>query len=118
MIRTTVIFIDDAPRNWQQLGHYIYIGSPQVDASDIPFDGAPFATPYVVPRDGSALDCWTRYRDKLMLHDDGQAICDLATQQLHGRVLLCDCGSKMWCHGNILASVADGCWQFGQKVPA
>lgn len=117
-MRTTVVMIEHAVRNWRSLGHYIYIGSPQIDADDVAFDGTPFSTPYSVPRNGEPLDCWTQYRNKLMLHDDGQEICDLATQKLHGRVLVCDCGSKVWCHGNILALVADGLWNFGQKVPA
>ena len=111
---TTVINICDAPQGWRSNPKYIYIGEPQIEG-DIEFDGSPFATPFSVPKDGDALKCWMKYQDQLLC--ECEEIFDKAIQQLPGKVLICDCKSRL-CHGQILASIADGHLQFKGAIYA
>lgn len=115
---TTVINIADAPIAWRNNPKYVYIGSPRMDGC-IGFTGYPFNTCFSVPKDGKEpLDCWLKYRDRLLLEPEGEALCHKITQQLTGKVLVCDCRSRLWCHGNILVDVAEGKWHFQGAVHA
>ena len=94
---------------------YVYIGSPRMEG-DIEYDGSPFGTPFSVPKDGdSAVAIWMKYLHHIT-RECGE-IFDQA-QELDQTVLVCDCESGRWCHGTIVAGVANGHLQFEGAVSA
>lgn len=115
MTTTVVINILDAPPGWRSNPKYIYIGAPKI-CGDIEFDGSPFATPFSVQKDGTAFECYMKYQQQILY--DCEEIFDKAVQRLPGNVVVCDCQSRLLCHGRILAAIADGQLQFQGAIHA
>lgn len=112
---TTVIQLSNAPKSWRGNPLYIYIGGPQTHG-DIEFDGSPLATPFSVPKDGDALACYLKFQQQILC-ECGEMF-DKAVEKLPGNVLVCDCQSRLMCHGLILAAIADGQLHFQGAIHA
>lgn len=111
---TIVINIRDAPLGWQNMSKYVYVGRPYTRGKyDLP--GSPFANPFVVGADGDQMDCVMKFKRRILT--ECPDLFDQVAEKLEGKVLVCWCKPK-FCHGDILAQIADGKLQFEGTVAA
>ena len=108
MHRTTVIHINEAPRQWSQNDAYRYIGRA-VDGRD-----GYFANPFLLtnPKEDTeraiGIEAYRQYFTYKMKTD---TLFRGRVEQLQGKILVCYCKPKA-CHGDILVEYLNGQAEF------